>query len=163
MIFELDGVKLYKSKAGYVYVYDSINQCYIKRSRVVIENSIGRKMTDREHAHHINGIKDDDRIENLELLTDIEHAKEHFSRKRPNRQKYEVYNSFPLEVIKDKIITLMPDYRTYIGRSCKECNELFWTRKQGKSLYCSQTCVMNILWRNPNFKGKGYRKVKEIA
>lgn len=41
---------------------------YIRRSHLVVEASIGRPVNHREVVHHRNQIRDDDRIENLELL-----------------------------------------------------------------------------------------------
>lgn len=41
---------------------------YIRRSRLVMEKMIGRHLKPCEQIHHINGIVDDDRPENLKLF-----------------------------------------------------------------------------------------------
>ena len=46
-------------------------------SRYLMEKKIGKLLTKNDYVHHINGIKTDDRIENLELTTPRKHAKLH--------------------------------------------------------------------------------------
>lgn len=53
-------------------------QGYVKRCWLVAESVIGRPLIPGktgEHVHHINGIKDDDRPENLEVLPAVEHCR----------------------------------------------------------------------------------------
>jgi predicted DNA-binding protein (UPF0251 family) len=50
---------------------------YIREHDYIMEKHIGRALTKDEVVHHINGIKTDNRLENLQLMTRAEHMKLH--------------------------------------------------------------------------------------
>lgn len=63
-----------KDKFGYVLIWKPEHPNaklagYIHEHRLVMSEHLGRPLESYEFIHHRNGIKDDNRIENLELLT----------------------------------------------------------------------------------------------
>ena len=74
-----------RNQTGYIVVYSPDHphrgkQKYVFEHRLVMEQHLGRYLDPREVVHHKNGIRDDNRIENLELLScHAEHTSQHFA------------------------------------------------------------------------------------
>jgi len=52
---------------GYVWIRSFDKGAWVSEHRVVMSESLGRALRKGESVHHINGIRDDNRPENLEL------------------------------------------------------------------------------------------------
>jgi len=74
---------------NYGYLRKSVNGKWVKQHRQVMEEHIGRRLKRKEHVHHKNGNRSDNRLENLELLDSYDHHKEHSDNRK--RDKYGRY------------------------------------------------------------------------
>jgi hypothetical protein len=66
------------NRDGYVQVYEPTHPRadgggWIFEHRFVVEQRIGRQLRTEEHVHHLNGIHDDNRSENLVVMGHLEH------------------------------------------------------------------------------------------
>ncbi len=91
VISEFGGHKK-KRKDGYISIYipqhpNSSKEGYVMEHVLVMESKIGRYLKKDEVVHHKNKIRDDNRIENLQLMTFREHAGLHMKERHLLRKK----------------------------------------------------------------------------
>jgi len=138
---------------GYVFIWNpkhpNCQKCgYLKRSRFVAEEKVGRRLLKEEVVHHINGIKDDDRIENLQIF---KNNGEHISATRmghrdtPRKYKH-IEKFFPLPREEGQIV--IKKLKRYLVCRCVICLKLFWTKARAErpnTKTCSKKCLSSMM------------------
>lgn len=82
----------WQHKSGYIMIRvdghpESDRDRYVEEHRIIMEKHIGRPLRKDEIVHHINEIRNDNRIENLELMTRSSHMVHHNKTLIPNVKK----------------------------------------------------------------------------
>jgi endogenous inhibitor of DNA gyrase (YacG/DUF329 family) len=72
-----NGREVIRDSGGYLRIWEpehpSANQGRVTEHRWLVEQALGRYLRSDEHVHHVNGVKDDNRLENLQVMGAQEH------------------------------------------------------------------------------------------
>ena len=102
------------------YVSIRVGGEYVLEHRHIMEKHLGRSLESDEHVHHINGVKSDNRLENLRVVRVGPHATLH----HPGR-----------------------DDTTWVEVECLTCGKVFKRRgyevERHPRTFCSRECYRN--------------------
>ena len=118
------------------YKIITVNGKSIYEHRYIMEQHIGRKLKRWEIIHHKNGDSLDNRIENLEIMTQNHHASIHM------KERYK-----------------------YLQKPCAQCGTICkhssWQQKRNKFIFCSRKCS-DLAWRIGGISHKMFKKKQEF-
>jgi hypothetical protein len=74
-----------KRKDGYIFIRIKETRSERLMHRVIMEEYLGRKLLRNEIIHHRNSNKSDNRIKNLQIMSQSEHAKLDYEKRQKNK------------------------------------------------------------------------------
>ena len=98
-----------QSSSGYILIL--VDKKYLPYHRFIIEQKTKRKLKKDEIVHHKNGIKSDNRIANLEVLSFSDHVRLHAFERAPSVKEF----------IREKRKNFKKRNGQWI-KKCKDCN-----------------------------------------
>jgi hypothetical protein len=127
-----------KDSFGYVWILRkehprAVGTGYVKRATLVAEDNLGRYLLPGELVHHINGVMDDDRPQNLAVIMRAEHNTIHAT--KPNHG-----------MVKSR---------------CLQCGADIWDYASAKRRFCNWAC--SVRFNKPRLgTGKGDGKARVL-
>ena len=90
------------------YPTKQVNKKQVREHRFIMEQYLGRKLSSQELVHHINGNRQDNRIENLKLTTRSEHIKLHpdIGKKYRFKQKWIIDKNELIELYINQLLSI---------------------------------------------------------
>jgi hypothetical protein len=119
-----------KNTQGYVLIYSPEHPFrskagYVREHRLIMEKFLGRFLLKSEVVHHLNEIKDDNQLENLELTTKKKHDENHG-----------INSSLKYKNLR-------------IQKICPLCNNIFSVPQSHSWIVCcSRKCSTLLRWKN---------------
>ena len=132
-----------KTNAGYILVYCPdhpycVDGKYVQEHRLVMEQAIGRYLLPTEVVHHKNGVRDDNRPENLELFaSQREHGLHHAKDKKG---KLPAWSAEGWQRILSGLAKRTIGDRPQFPCQCRRCGRDFLSYYRNRASYCSDAC-----------------------
>lgn len=138
-----------KNRQGYINILvpshpSAKKSGYMFEHRYLMEKHLGRLLDSNEVVHHINGIKDDNRIENLIVLTNKIHGIHHTTERYANGESFgfqKGHGSFHKPPGKwairfDRCIECKTNTIPHKGRGfCRNCRQRWWIKTHQHSSF----------------------------